>query len=211
MLKFKLKDLSYEYSAFVPIISEETMLIHHQKHHFSYVENTNKLIEEYDIRYDNLIDFIDNFNYLSLEVRVKFENMLGGHLNHTVFWNCMSNNKIKISERLIKAFDIGFGSFENFKSEFIKKANLFFGSGWIWLVRSLKTGKLEIKDYKNQNSPVFDKLKPILGIDLWEHAYYIDYRNRRTEYINNWFEIINWNFVEEGIYNNNLCGFIYNI
>jgi Fe-Mn family superoxide dismutase len=199
MLKFKLPNLPYEYSSLAPYISEETMKIHHLKHHMAYVENSNKLIEEYNIKFENLNDFILNFNFLNQEIKNKFENMLGGHLNHTIFWNCMKKDCDKISENLLKIFEVEFENFENFKNEFIKKANSFFGSGWIWLVKNLDSGKLEIKDYKNQNSPIFENLIPVLGIDLWEHAYYVDYRNRRIEYIKNWFEIINWNFIESQI------------
>ena len=197
-MAFKLPTLNYPYDALEPYIDKRTMEIHHTKHHQAYVDNLNKDLEGYE-KYQNMNirDLIADLNSLPEEIRTAVRNNGGGHLNHEFFWNIMSPNgggipSGELAERIKKEF----GSFENFKNEFKKAALGRFGSGWAWLVKN-KDGRLEITSTPNQDNPVTEGKTPLLGIDVWEHAYYLNYQNRRADYIDAWFNVVDWSKVEE--------------
>lgn len=198
---FKLKSLPYAYDALEPFIDKETMHLHHDKHHQAYVNNLNKALENYpELHNKTLIELLQNLNELPEEIQTAVRNNGGGVLNHNLFFDGMTPDSTKKPVgRLAEAIDRTFGSFDNFK-ETIKKAALGrFGSGWAWLV-SDENDNLKIVSTPNQDVPFNLKVNPILEIDVWEHAYYLKYQNRRAEYIDNWFNVIDWNKAED-IYN----------
>jgi Fe-Mn family superoxide dismutase len=185
-MAFVLKELPYAKNALAPFISEETMDFHHSKHLQAYVNNTNNLIQGTE------------FENLSIEEIIK--KSVSGPLynnsaqiwNHEFFWNCMSPNAGGTpTGKVLEALESNFGSFQAFKDNFTKAATSLFGAGWTWLVKNAD-GKLEIISYSNAGNPLNDNKTSLLGIDVWEHAYYIDYRNARPKYIAGFFEIINW-------------------
>ena len=197
-MAFKLPLLNYAYDALEPYIDRRTMEIHHTKHHQAYVDNLNKALEGYE-KYQNMNirDLIAGLNSVPEEIRTAVRNNGGGHLNHELFWNIMSpsggGNPVG---QVAKRIEEDFGSFEDFKGEFKKAALGRFGSGWAWLVKN-KDGKLEIISTPNQDNPITEGKTPILGIDVWEHAYYLKYQNRRADYIDAWFNVVDWNRVED--------------
>jgi superoxide dismutase, Fe-Mn family len=203
---FTLPVLPYDYVALEPIIDVETMHLHHDKHHALYVENLNKIIFQMqnDARLKNLTEMtieklIMNLNSIPDQYRTLIKNHGGGHLNHSLYWNAMGpTNKLKpinSSGRLIKSINLTFGSLNKFIELFSLKASSHFGSGWVWLV--VNTNSLEIVDTNNQDNPLSDGKKPILLIDVWEHAYYLKYKNVRAEYIKNWWNVVNWESAEK--------------
>ncbi|UOF94234.1 MAG: superoxide dismutase [Bacteroides sp.] len=192
-MSFILQALPYDSSALEPYIDKYTMELHYGKHHNNYVANLNKAIEN-DKNSQNccIEDIICNISKYDTIIK----NNAGGHYNHTFFWNSLTpyKNKQKLYGNLKDDINSIYGSFENFKNEFSKNALSVFGSGWTWLI--IKDNKLKISSTINQDNPMMDLAKdrgiPILGIDLWEHAYYLKYQNRRIDYINAFFNIINW-------------------
>ncbi len=200
---YSLPPLPYSYDALDPYIDQETMNLHHTKHHQAYIDNLNKALENYpEFQNLNLKELLEQANSLPEEIKQKVINHGGGHANHTFFWPIMTPNSREPQGILREDIEKTFGSFEKFKEEFFNSALSLFGSGWTWLVLT-PSKELKIKNTPNQNSPLMDKEIPIIGIDLWEHAYYLKYRNKRAEYIQNWWEIVNWERAEK-IYQNSL-------
>jgi Fe-Mn family superoxide dismutase len=197
-MTFKLPELNYAYDALEPFIDEQTMIIHHTKHHQTYVDNLNKALEGHE-KYQNMgIEELMVFlNELPDSIKTAVRNNAGGHINHTMFWNLMSpnGNSAPVGE-IAKKIDEDLGGFDKFKDEFKKAALGRFGSGWAWLVLD-KGGKLMIVSTPNQDNPLTDGLKPLLDIDVWEHAYYLKYQNKRADYIDSWWNVVDWNKVEE--------------
>ncbi|MGT2756797.1 superoxide dismutase SodA [Streptococcus ovuberis] len=191
-----LPDLPYAYDALEPQIDAETMTLHHDKHHATYVANANAALEKHPEIGEDLEALLANVDSIPADIRQALINNGGGHLNHALFWELLSPEKTEISEELAADIDATFGSFDAFKEKFTAAATTRFGSGWAWLVVN-KEGKLEVTSTPNQDTPIMDGLKPILGLDVWEHAYYLNYRNVRPNYINAFFEIINWPKVDE--------------
>ncbi len=196
MSKFELPALSYSYDALEPFIDKATMEIHHTKHHQAYVNNLNKAIEGTELEGKTLDEMFSMMSKLPAAVR----NNGGGHWNHDLFWKLMQPGGAKQPEgKLADAINSAFGSFEDFKKKFSEAAIGRFGSGWAWLVVS--DGKLVISSTPNQDNPLMDfaevKGTPILGLDVWEHAYYLKYQNRRPEYVENWWNVVNWDVVSE--------------
>lgn len=197
-MAFKLPDLDYPYDALEPHIDKMTMEIHHTKHHQTYVDNLNKAVEGYkEYQEMDIKELIAKLNSLPEEIKTAVRNNGGGHLNHSIFWKIMSPNGggEPIGE-VAKKIDEDLGGFDKFKEEFKKAALGRFGSGWAWLVVN-KDGKFEIVSTPNQDNPVSEGKEPLLGIDVWEHAYYLKYQNRRADYIDAWFNVVDWNKVEE--------------
>jgi len=191
MGKFELPALAYAYDALEPYIDKMTMEIHHTKHHNGYVTNLNKAVDGTDMAGKSLEELLKNISKHPVAVR----NNGGGHWNHSLFWTLMKQNGGgEPTGALADAIKSTFGTFNDFKTQFSNAAATRFGSGWAWLV--VQNGKLAIGSTPNQDNPLMDisdfKGTPILGLDVWEHAYYLKYQNRRPEYIDNWFNVINW-------------------
>jgi len=193
-MPYTLPALPYAYNALEPHIDARTMEIHHTKHHQAYINNVNNAIK--DTEFDNLpVDkLIADLNKLPENIRGAVRNNGGGHANHSLFWTIMGPGAGGTpAGDLGAAINSTFGSFDNFKTEFTKAATTRFGSGWAWL--TLSGGKLAVESTPNQDSPIMDGKKPLLGLDVWEHAYYLNYQNRRPDYITAVFNVINWNEV----------------
>ena len=195
--QFELKPLPYAYDALEPYIDKETMMLHHDKHEKAYVDNLNKAISKYPELYKKGLEgILKDLNSIPEDIRETVKNNAGGVYNHDFFWSIMTPEKgQKPSEELLKAINKDFGSLDNLKTKFNEAALGRFGSGWAWLVLN-KDGNLSIISTLNQDSPISQDLKPILGIDVWEHAYYLKYQNRRKDYIDNWWNVVNWKQVE---------------
>ncbi len=195
-MAFSLPDLPYPYNALEPHIDEQTMTIHHDKHHGAYVTKLNAAVEGTEYASWSIEKIMKELNSLPENIRTAVRNNGGGHANHTLFWATMGPNAGgKPSGELASAIDSAFGSFDAFKSKFTEAAANRFGSGWAWLV--VTNGKLEVVSTPNQDNPLTDGKTPILGVDVWEHAYYLKYQNRRPEYLEAFFNVINWNAVAE--------------
>ena len=196
-MAFELPALAYATDALEPHIDKMTMEIHHGKHHQAYVDNLNKALAGTDGANQKIEDIIKNISKYPMPVR----NNGGGHFNHTLYWSIMSpNGGGTPSGDLAKAIDAAFGSFDEFKKKFAEAGMTRFGSGWSWL--SVATdGKLQVSSTPNQDSPVMDiaevKGTPILGMDVWEHAYYLKYQNRRADYVAAFMNVVNWDAVSE--------------
>jgi superoxide dismutase, Fe-Mn family len=191
MANFELPKLPYEHDALEPYIDKTTMEIHHTKHHNAYVTNLNNAVKGTELEGKDLEELMKNISQYPAAVR----NNGGGHYNHSLFWPLMKKNGGGLpSGKLIDAINSAFGSFEEFKKQFNTAASTRFGSGWAWLVVS--NDKLVITSTPNQDNPLMDvaetKGTPVLGLDVWEHAYYLKYQNRRPEYIENWWNVVNW-------------------
>ncbi|MCC9680499.1 superoxide dismutase [Streptococcus agalactiae] len=191
-----LPDLPYAYDALEPHIDAETMTLHHDKHHATYVANANAALEKHPEIGEDLEALLADVSQIPEDIRQAVINNGGGHLNHALFWELMSPEETQISQELSEDINATFGSFEDFKAAFTAAATGRFGSGWAWLVVNAE-GKLEVLSTANQDTPIMEGKKPILGLDVWEHAYYLNYRNLRPNYIKAFFEIINWKKVNE--------------
>lgn len=194
-MAFTLPDLPYAHSALEPFIDEMTMQIHHGKHHAAYVTNVNKALESApELASLSVEELLRNINRVPDAIRTAVRNNGGGHANHMLFWEIMGPNKGGTpSGTLADAIGSTFGSFDDFKAKFGNAGITRFGSGWAWLV--VKDGKLDLYSSANQDSPYMDGHTPILGLDVWEHAYYLKYQNRRPDYIANWWNVVNWDEV----------------
>lgn len=192
-MAFELPDLPYPYNALEPFIDELTMQIHHDKHHQAYVDNLNKALEgREELSSASIEELLTNLDSIPAGIRQTVINNGGGHYNHSRFWQWMAPKpSAKPEGKLEEAINSTFGSFERFKEEFTKKAMGVFGSGWAFLIQTPQ-GKLELKRHSFQNSPVMHGNKAILGVDVWEHAYYIQYKWQRAEYIKAWWNVVNW-------------------
>ena len=189
---FKVEPLEYAYDALEPYISKEIMTLHHDKHYQTYVDNLNKALASYsEYQGYSLEKLLQNLDSLPKEISTAVRNNGGGAYNHKFFFEIMTPNKTEPTGELKKAIERDFGSYDKFVEEFKKSAKDVFGSGWAWLV-SDNNGKLSITTTSNQDSPISENLTPIIGIDVWEHAYYLQYKNNRASYIDNWMNVINW-------------------
>jgi len=193
----ELPPLPYPYDALEPHIDTQTMQIHHGKHHAAYVTNLNKALESApELQGKSADDLIKDLNAVPESIRTAVRNNGGGHVNHTLFWNLMAPNAGGApAGALADALNAAFGSFDEFKAKFEAAGLGRFGSGWAWLV--VKGGRLEIMSTPNQDNPMMDGLPAILGVDVWEHAYYLKYQNRRPDYIAAFWDVVNWNHVNE--------------
>lgn len=191
-----LPDLPYAYDALEPYIDEETMHLHHDKHHNTYVNNVNAALAKHPEIGEDLEQLLSDVETIPADIRQAVINNGGGHLNHALFWELMTPEKTEQSAALAADLEATFGSFEDFKAAFTTAATSRFGSGWAWLVVN-PDGKLEVTSTANQDTPISEGKTPILGIDVWEHAYYVKYRNVRPDYIKAFFSVINWNKVNE--------------
>ncbi len=194
-MAFELPKLPYAVDALEPFIDAQTMTIHHDKHHAAYVTNLNGAIEKHpELASKTLDSLLKDLNAVPEDIRTVVRNHGGGTWNHSIFWEIMGPKKGGAPKgELAKAIDSSLGSFDKFKVEFEKAANGRFGSGWAWLVK--KGSGLAVVSTANQDNPLSDGLMPILGIDVWEHAYYLKYQNRRAEYVTNWWNVVNWDAV----------------
>jgi superoxide dismutase, Fe-Mn family len=195
---FKLPPLPYSYDALEPYIDAQTMTIHHQKHHQTYVEKLNEAVCKYpQLTNKPVEDLLANLEEVPADIREKVRNNGGGHYNHSFFWTIMGKDKGgEPKGKLKQDIDKAFGSLENFKKEFKTAALDRFGSGWAWLVKD-KQGKLLIISTPNQDNPVMTGLSPVIGLDVWEHAYYLKHQNKRGDYIDNWWNVVNWEEIEK--------------
>jgi superoxide dismutase, Fe-Mn family len=194
-MAFELPKLPYAYEALEPFIDAQTMTIHHTKHHQAYITNLNGALEKApELASWSLEDLVARLGEVPEGVRGVVRNHGGGTLNHNIFWEVMAPNAGgEPTGALAKAIESDFGGFANFKAEFEKAAVGRFGSGWAWLAK--QGGKLVVVSTANQDNPLTDGLTPLLGIDVWEHAYYLKYQNRRPEYVTNWWNVVNWDEV----------------
>jgi Fe-Mn family superoxide dismutase len=197
---YSLPQLPYPYDALEPYIDKMTMEIHHTKHHQAYINNLNSALEKYPEFHNlELEEILRNLNQLPEEIRTAVRNNGGGHYNHSLFWEIMKPNgggepKGKLKEEIER----NFGSFEEFKKLFSETAIKHFGSGWAWLVIT-SDKKLKVYSMLNQDNPLMNGDIPIMGLDVWEHAYYLKYQNRRAEYVEAWWHIVNWDKIEENL------------
>lgn len=194
---FELPSLGYDFAALEPYIDARTMEIHHDKHHAAYVEKLNAALKDSpDLQSKTIEQLLSGLESLPEGVRTAVKNNGGGHHNHTLFWESMKLGGAKEpGGKLAEAMSAAFGSFEEFKAKLTEAAVGRFGSGWAWLVKN--GDKLEIYSTANQDSPLTDGKIPLLGLDVWEHAYYLKYQNRRPEYIEAWWSVVNWGVVSE--------------
>lgn len=188
--------LPYGYNALEPHIDEQTMRIHHDKHHAAYVTNLNNALQNQpNLQNKNVEELLRDLNSVPEDIRTAVRNNGGGHANHTMFWLIMAPGAGGApSGALADAINAKFGSFNDFKDQFAKAAMGRFGSGWAWLSVD-RSGNLALSSTSNQDSPLSDGLQPILGLDVWEHAYYLKYQNRRAEYVEAWWNVVNWDEV----------------
>jgi Fe-Mn family superoxide dismutase len=196
-MAFELPKLSYAYDALEPYIDARTMEVHHTKHHNTYITKLNEALEKHPELGDKSLEtLLSDLNAIPEDIRGAVRNHGGGTWNHNMFWEIMGPNAGgKPTGNLAAAFDSNFGSFDAFKSEFESAATTLFGSGWAWLVK--KSGGLAVVSTPNQDNPLLEDMTPVMGIDVWEHAYYLHYQNRRPEYVSNWWNVVNWDAVAE--------------
>lgn len=199
---FKLPELGYSYDSLEPHIDALTMEIHYTRHHQAYVDGLNAALANYpELLNTPLSKILSNFNSLPEQIKNAVKNHGGGHHNHSLFWKIMKkNNGNGPSAKLLEIINKDFGSFDSFKEQFENAAKTRFGSGWAWLVID-KNNKLIVTSTGNQDSPLMEGLKPILGLDVWEHAYYLKYQNKRIDYIKEFWNVINWENVENFLNN----------
>jgi len=192
-MSFNLPQLDYNYNSLEPYIDAKTMEIHHSKHHQGYTNNLNAAVKDTDNESRDIVDILKNLDMSDMTLR----NNAGGYFNHNLFWEVINpNNENVMSDKLKLLIDESFGSFDEFKQTFSKAAASRFGSGWAWLC--VKNGKLDVCSTPNQDNPIMPNGcggSPILALDVWEHAYYLNYQNRRADYINAFFEVVNWGVV----------------
>ncbi|MED1918011.1 superoxide dismutase [Brevibacillus sp. DP1.3A] len=193
----QLPALPYAHNALEPHIDAQTMEIHHGRHHATYVNNLNAALEAHaDLQGKSIEELISNLDALPESIRTAVRNNGGGHANHTLFWEIMSpNGGGAPTGELADAINAAFGSLDNFKAEFAKAATTRFGSGWAWL--TAEGGKVAISSTPNQDSPIMEGKTPILGLDVWEHAYYLNYQNKRPDYIGAFWNVVNWDEVSK--------------
>jgi len=195
---FKLPPLPYDYKALEPHIDAATMRFHHDKHHGAYVKNLNEAVNKHpELKSKSAKELISDLNSVPEDIRTTVRNNGGGHVNHSMFWEIMSPNGGGSPKGAIAtAIKETFGSFDNFKQLFNEAGNKRFGSGWVWLIRT-REGKLQVTSTANQDSPLMEGNYPIMGNDVWEHAYYLKYQNRRADYLAAWWNVVNWQEVNK--------------
>lgn len=196
-MNYTLPKLPYAYDALTPYIDAKTMELHYEKHHQGYVDKLNAALKNAsEFSQKPLEDLIKNLDSLPTDIRVDVQNQGGGHLNHSFFWNILTPKSTQEPMGNVAAeIKKYFGTFTLFQEKFNKAAQTLFGSGWAWLVVG-KNGTLKITTTSNQDNPISDGEFPILGLDVWEHAYYLSYQNRRSDYISAWWHVVNWEMVE---------------
>jgi len=194
-MAYVLPQLTYAYDALEPHIDARTMEIHHTKHHQTYITNVNAALEGTEFADKDVIELISNLDALPADKQTAVRNNGGGHANHTLFWEVIApgGSNVPVGE-VAAAINAKFGSFEAFKEEFAKAATTRFGSGWAWLI--VDGDSVAVTSTPNQDSPVFEGKTPVLGLDVWEHAYYLNYQNRRPDYIGAFWNVVNWDVVE---------------
>ncbi len=189
----QLAPLPYAYAALERAIDADTMKLHHDQHHAAYVNNLNNALEKYPQLQNSSVEaLLQDLSSVPQDIRTAVRNNGGGHLNHTIFWQIMSPEGAgQPTAEIAQEINQTFGSFDTFKQQFNEAATSRFGSGWVWLVRD-RQGQLQIVSTQNQDNPISEGLYPIMGNDVWEHAYYLKYQNRRAEYLNDWWSVVNW-------------------
>jgi Fe-Mn family superoxide dismutase len=196
-MPYTLPDLPYPSNSLEPHIDARTMEIHHDKHHAAYVNNVNAALEGAGVKEQNIEDLCRNIETVPANIRPAVRNNGGGHANHSLFWTIMSGSGGgKPTGDLAKAIDSELGGFDKFKEDFAKAGATRFGSGWAWLSVN-SSGKLVVESTPNQDNPYMDGRTPVLGLDVWEHAYYLNYQNRRPDYIAAFWNVVDWNAVGE--------------
>ena len=192
----ELKKLEYGYDDLNPVINSETISFHHDKHHQTYYDNTNNLIKGTNLEEKSLEYILTHLEEADESIRTKLRNQAGGAYNHDLYWAIINpTNKKELHGELEKVINNTFGSYDAFKEKFVEEGLKVFGSGWIWLVKD--NAELKIIPTSNQDCPITDGFKIIFGNDVWEHAYYLQYQNRRKEYLEKWFDLVNWTIAEE--------------
>lgn len=195
---FKLPELGFQYNALEPHIDAQTMEIHYTKHHQAYVNNLNAALEKHAaFQKKEIEDLLSSLSDLPSDAQTAVRNNGGGHLNHTLFWQWLKPGGSKEpSGKLLDDIKATFGSFDTFKEQFTQAGTTRFGSGWAWLALD-RSGKLKAYSTANQDAPIMEGNKPVLGLDVWEHAYYLKYQNRRPDYIKAWWNVVNWSAVAQ--------------
>lgn len=193
----QLPPLPYDYGALEPFIDAQTMQLHHDKHHATYITKLNEAVQKYpELQGQSVVTLLQDLNSVPEDIRTAVRNNGGGHLNHTMFWQIMTPDAGGTpTGALAEAIDTAFGDFDTFKKQFNQAGADRFGSGWVWLVLN-DQNQLQIVSTANQDTPITDDLYPIMGNDVWEHAYYLKYQNRRAEYLENWWNVVNWTEVD---------------
>jgi len=194
---FTLPKLKFEYNALEPHIDAKTMEIHHTKHHQAYIDKLNAAIEKHpELSEKSLEELLKTVDLLPEDIRTAVKNHGGGHHNHTLFWEILTPQSTQPTHEFVSKLDTHFDSYDAFKAKFTEEAMNRFGSGWAWLVKT-SGGDLKLYSLPNQDSPLMTGDTPILGLDVWEHAYYLNYQNRRADYINAFWNVLNWEQVEK--------------
>jgi len=193
-----LPDLPYAYNALEPVISKEIMELHHGKHHAAYIKNLNDALEKFPELFSKTAEeLLIDLNAVPQEIRTAVKNNAGGHVNHSLFWQIMKpNGGGQPSGKLLEEINKHFSSFEEFQNTFNDAGAKCFGSGWVWLVRT-KEGKLDVLSTANQDNPMSEGHFPVMGNDVWEHAYYLQYKNVRPDYLKAWWNVVNWQEVQK--------------
>jgi Fe-Mn family superoxide dismutase len=198
-MSYELPALPYAYSALEPFIDAKTMEIHHSKHHQAYITKVNAALEGSGLENMPIDELCANLDEIPENIRAAVRNNGGGHANHSLFWKILSTEDSSPSSSLLEAINNTFGDMNGFETEFSNAAATRFGSGWAWLIKN-EDGSVAVTSTPNQDNPIMDGKTPILGLDVWEHAYYLNYQNRRPDYIAAFFKIINWSVVSS-LYN----------
>ena len=194
-MAFELPKLEYEYNALEPHIDAKTMEIHHSKHHQAYIDKANAALKGTEFEDKEVNEILKNLDKLPEDKQTAVRNNAGGHSNHSFFWQIMAPGSGSPEGAIADSITEVFGSFDKFKEEFLNAAMTRFGSGWAWLI--VDGGKLSVMSTPNQDSPVSEGKVPVLGLDVWEHAYYLNYQNKRPDYVAAWWNVVNWKKVNE--------------
>lgn len=194
-MAFELPELPYAYDALEPHIDKETMEIHHSKHHNTYVTKLNDAVKGTDLESKDIEEVIKGLNSVPEDIKTAVRNNGGGHYNHSLFWKMLTPDAAEANGEVKDAIEAKFGSLDAFKEKFEAAGAGQFGSGWAWLV--VNNGELEVVGTPNQDNPITDGKTPILGVDVWEHAYYLKYQNKRPEYLKAFWNVVNWDKVNE--------------
>lgn len=195
-MTYELPKLDFDYNALEPHIDEATMRIHHTKHHQTYIDKVNAALSGTEYENTPIRELIEKLDSLPKKLQKAVRNAGGGHFNHTLFWQMLTPKSVECTGLIKEKIDETFGSFDEFKEQFTQAAIGQFGSGWAWLVLT-QNDELEIVSTPNQDNPLSQGKKPLLGLDVWEHAYYLKYQNKRPEYVEHFFEVINWETVND--------------
>jgi len=200
-MEIKIKALPYNYAALKPYLDEKTMRLHHDGHHQTYLDKLNLALDgNPELASYSVEKLLKDLSVIPEKIRLAVKNNGGGHYHHQIFWQMMAPGGIKPSPKVVTAIAKTFGSLEKFKADFTDMAVKHFGSGWVWLVKDMDRN-LKIISTPNQDSPLSEGLEPVLGLDIWEHAYYLQYQNKRPDYIKAWWMVVNWSAVEKSLLN----------